>query len=577
MMSVSNVSGGAAASGYYKAEGYYIEGSPEAEAAASWFGKGAEALVALGQTEFAGRIDDKTFSNMLEGHAPPLEKDEKGEWKEGQTLGRVVNGERQHRPGIDLTFSASKSVSIMGLVAGDERVVTAHDEAVKAAMSYVEERFVTTRHNVNGKMVKESGKMIAGLFRHDTSRALDPQLHTHAVIQNMVMKDGKWTALSNEEIYRNKMLIGAIYRNELAINLEKQGFDVRREGKDGITEIVGVSKDLVKGFSKRREEILEALKEENRSATAQNSAWATLATRTNKKQGIDREELREAWRNEAKTLGVSLEQLKEVSKQATFSQATRLPGVTKDGPAANPADKIINFAIEHVSERNAVYSQGDILRTALNRGTSAGINDLEREIESKEKEGRLIPVHVHDWKEREVTETVMGEGFTGTITKMGAAPYQNNPNKRDSYFVTVSTATGDRTVWGVGLEAAIQSQKGQIGSTVHLTVEDQVPVKVPNEKGEWVDAVRNEWTANVIEREPNPEQKQVVQERQTVRLYTDDQTLAHERMAIKEFRKATRTSGVTLSPRRDKLGRVKQSGEKVLEEALSKSSLSDNL
>ncbi|PTE13372.1 conjugal transfer protein TraI, partial [Cereibacter changlensis JA139] len=88
-----------------------------------------------------------------------------GAWTEGQTLGRYVDGERQHRPGIDLTFSASKSVSIMALVVGDKRVTEAHDAAVKSAMAYVEERFVTTRREVDGEMQQVPGKMIAGLFR----------------------------------------------------------------------------------------------------------------------------------------------------------------------------------------------------------------------------------------------------------------------------------------------------------------------------------------------------------------------------------------------------------------------------
>ncbi len=42
MMSVSNVAAGAAASGYYHAEGYYVAGSAEAQAAASWAGGAAE-------------------------------------------------------------------------------------------------------------------------------------------------------------------------------------------------------------------------------------------------------------------------------------------------------------------------------------------------------------------------------------------------------------------------------------------------------------------------------------------------------------------------------------------------------
>ena len=121
MMSISNVSAGAAASGYYKTEGYYIAGSPEGDAAAKWFGKAAK------EEGLTGRVDDAKFAQLLDGQAP-----------DGRLMGRTVGGERQHRPGIDLTFSASKTVSIMALVAGDERVIQAHDKAVTAAMEYVE-------------------------------------------------------------------------------------------------------------------------------------------------------------------------------------------------------------------------------------------------------------------------------------------------------------------------------------------------------------------------------------------------------------------------------------------------------
>ena len=133
MLSVSNVSAGAAASGYYSTEGYYAAGSPEAEAAAQWFGRAAEHLASEGQLEFQGPIDDRVFADLLDGRAPPTEKNDKGEWRQGQILGRWVDGEREHRPGIDLTFSASKSVSIMALVAKDERIIAAHDAAARAA------------------------------------------------------------------------------------------------------------------------------------------------------------------------------------------------------------------------------------------------------------------------------------------------------------------------------------------------------------------------------------------------------------------------------------------------------------
>ena len=128
MMSVSNVSAGAAASNYYKEEGYYKSDSPEAEHIASWFGKAAE------DAGFKGFVDDKQFAQLLDGQAP-----------DGKLMGRYADGERQHRPGLDLTFSASKSASVAALVIGDSRIIEAHDAAVRTAMGVAEERYIKTR------------------------------------------------------------------------------------------------------------------------------------------------------------------------------------------------------------------------------------------------------------------------------------------------------------------------------------------------------------------------------------------------------------------------------------------------
>ena len=94
-----------------------------------------------------------------------------------------------------------------------------------------------------GRMVREGGqKMVAATFRHDTSRNLDPQLHTHAVIANMVQgADGKWRSMANEKLYESKMLIGAIYRSELARGLGRLGYGIEKTHADGRFEIAGVS------------------------------------------------------------------------------------------------------------------------------------------------------------------------------------------------------------------------------------------------------------------------------------------------------------------------------------------------
>ncbi|MBD4941515.1 relaxase domain-containing protein, partial [Xanthomonas citri pv. citri] len=87
--------------------------------------------------------------------------------------------------GLDLTFSAPKSVSMQALVAGDKDVTAAHDRAVTRALEQVE-RLAEARKKVKGKSYRErTGNMVIGKFRHEMSRAKDPQLHTHSVVLNM--------------------------------------------------------------------------------------------------------------------------------------------------------------------------------------------------------------------------------------------------------------------------------------------------------------------------------------------------------------------------------------------------------
>lgn len=385
MMSISNVSAGAAASGYYKTEGYYIAGSPEGDAAAKWFGQVAK------EEALEGRVDDAKFAQLLDGQAP-----------DGRLMGRTVSGERQHRPGIDLTFSASKTVSIMALVAGDERVIQAHDNAVTAAMEYVENKLVGTRRQVNGEMkTLTGGKIIAGMFRHDTSRALDPQLHTHVVIANMVKgDDGRFTALHNDQIYRNKMIGGEIYRSEIAKELKSVGFEIERVGKHRIVEIKGVDPALVETYSKRRAEILGAIDKRDVGATAKNNALAALATRATKNQAIDRGELVSAWVKEANSVGISKEMLETLSKAASDKSLYHLPGVTRDGKGVNFAQKEarerVAFAVQHISERNSVYEAKEVIHTALKRSDAAGIKEITGEIARLVKTGALIEAQSGD-------------------------------------------------------------------------------------------------------------------------------------------------------------------------------------
>jgi conjugative relaxase-like TrwC/TraI family protein len=84
------------------------------------------------------------------------------------------------------------------------------------------------RDPATGAMVREGDqKMVAATFRHDTSRNLDPQLHTHCVIANMVQgEDAKWRTMVDDGLFNGKMAIGAIYRAELAQGLGELGYGI---------------------------------------------------------------------------------------------------------------------------------------------------------------------------------------------------------------------------------------------------------------------------------------------------------------------------------------------------------------
>ena len=146
-------------------------------------------------------------------------------------------------------------------------------------------------------------------FRHDTSRNLDPQLHTHAVLANMVQgEDGKWRTMANEGLYECQKLIGAIYRNELAAGLGRLGYDIEKTHADGRFEIAGVSREAIRAFSTRRAEIEAAMAERGLGDTADNprhAERAALMTRATKRD-VDREELRRVWHRQAIDLDLHL-------------------------------------------------------------------------------------------------------------------------------------------------------------------------------------------------------------------------------------------------------------------------------
>ena len=381
---------------YYERDGYYARDDPEHKAASAWAGRGA---ADLGLT---GPVAPELFQSVLEGTVPD---------GSGQRLGRRErDGGINHRPGRDLTFSAPKSVSLVSLVGGDERVAEVHDRAVRTALDWFERNAAETRMKdpATGDIVRRgSQKTVIATFRHDTSRNLDPALHTHSVIANMVKgPDDQWRSLSNEKLYASKMLLGALYRSELARGLMKLGYGIEKTHADGRFEIAGVSRKVIEAFSTRRAEIEAAVAERSPdgAGSAEGAAGQRLAERAAlmtraAKRDMDREGLMDAWQRQAADLGFDAGALvagamaKAVTRDRESPDRVFFSSVETGEPthsADREVEKAVDWAVAHLSEREAVFGRAGLAAAALawNPGM-ASIDGIEREVESRIKTGTL--------------------------------------------------------------------------------------------------------------------------------------------------------------------------------------------
>ena len=266
-------------------EDYYLSG---AEAPGVWVGDGVRAL-GLGGTVDALRLD-----RVLSGCAPAS----------GEPLGRVVP---RRVPGFDLTFSAPKSVSVLFGVGDDElrgAIQDAHDQAVREALAYVEREAGVTRRGAGGADVIAGRGLIGAAFRHRTSRAGDPQLHTHVLVANLVLgADGRWGTLDGRRIYAHAKTAGYLYEHRLRALLTRElGFEWEPV-RNGIADVAGVSPAVRRAFSRRRVEIEAEMA--RRGATSAGAAQvAALATRRAKDYRVTPERLAPEWRERAAALGL---------------------------------------------------------------------------------------------------------------------------------------------------------------------------------------------------------------------------------------------------------------------------------
>ena len=348
---------------------YYAEGQ---SVAGQWFGKGAADLGLNGITtsdEFTRLCDNlhpQTGERLtLRQKTTRIEKGTDG--KEHETANRRVF--------YDFTFSPTKSVSIAALAGDDHRIVEAHEQAVTVALHQLE-TFAATRVRKAGQCTdRPTGNIVAAVFRHETSRALDPHLHSHCILFNATFDpvEKQWKALQNHEMFGAQKFVENVYYHELARALVKFGYQIENRRR-GDFEIKGVSPELVKKFSKRHEEIDQKTREllarepekadGNIAAIRENIAHRE---RARKIRDIGLEKLQALW--DGQMTPQEKDSLRRLAvNRSPASDATE-----------NLAEKAVTWAEEHLFERRSVVHEHELWRHALEhaRGWNVSLAEIQ--------------------------------------------------------------------------------------------------------------------------------------------------------------------------------------------------------
>ena len=305
-----------------------------------------------------------------------------------------VTGERLGRgwrkdavTGFDLTFSAPKSVSALWALGNGEiaaAALAAHQEAVKAGMAYLDDHAGWSRRGTNGVEQIRTAGLSAALFDHRTSRAADPQLHTHALVVNKARcVDGVWRTLDGKEVFDHKKTAGMIYQNALRNEMQRRlGVAFGPVSGDGQADIVGVPTALLKLWSKRTEaieaeaapKIAEYEKLLGRTLTKAERIRVTKIAVLKTRPGKTHPEistLQQTWTAEAAGIGWTPERLTKAvgvrlagpeitaqRQQPTLAQT--LAGVLPTRSGQEPHEEVTLLSLRAAGRKSAVFSRTDL-------------------------------------------------------------------------------------------------------------------------------------------------------------------------------------------------------------------------
>lgn len=342
-----------------------------------WIGQGVEKLgLKPGET-----VTREAFLRLCDNQHPET----------GTKLTQVHLQDR--RIFFDFTCSAPKSVSILAVTMDDQRIVAAHREAAAVAMRELE-AFAGTRIRKGGAMDdRTTANLVGAAFQHTSSRALDPQLHTHFTLFNATFDpvEKRWKALQTSGMFGAIHYGTAVYRNELAARLHRLGYQTRATAHG--FEIEGVKPDIIHRFSKRAQQRNAAVAREEkrlgRKLTNDEVSHVVHQSRPRKLKNASERDVRKA----------QLDEIGFFEKRALRAVVAEAQGKRRDFRELVSLGTAMDYAEQHAFARQSVAAEHELLEAALVKGCGQlDLAELRREFQ---RDDRLVRVGV-EYSTREI-------------------------------------------------------------------------------------------------------------------------------------------------------------------------------
>ncbi|WP_052640153.1 MobF family relaxase [Zavarzinella formosa] len=363
MLNITTIKGATAAKNYYRSADYYVD---DRELSPSWHGK-LRSFLGLPH-----ELQHNHFIPLCDNLHPHTGKPLTGAVKDDRDIGR------------DFTWSPPKSVTLAGLVGGDDRVIEAVNESVREAMGVIEADTMTRVRKGNVQEERRTGEMLWAMFPHLTTRPIkgevDPQYHIHAVVFNLTHDpvEREMKAIQFREAKRNAPYYQAVFQSKLAGKLQDMGYGIRKT-KDAF-EITTVPERAIKEFSRRRA-LIEKVVEDYGFTNPENIAKLGAKTRERKAEGQPWAKLLEGWE-------------KRLSAQEL--DALRQHPVPIHARTPDRSVHAVDYALKHLLERNSSVSQRELAKEALRYGVgSASVEGVfkaigKADLVRREVDGRLM-------------------------------------------------------------------------------------------------------------------------------------------------------------------------------------------